>query len=332
MILQLFTYIRKLIEAQDYVVVPGFGGFVARYRPASIHPVNNEFRPPDKTLAFNRNLTEDDGLLRAILIKSEGLAPNEARKRIEEFSRQLLQDLEEKKMISMPGIGRIYVDIEGRVRFRQDEDSHLLPASFGLPVFTANPILRKAIVDTRPALSVAEDEIPSHKPKIPLWGWIAAAIFAGILLLTALFSITPLNHQARELMGWTPDSAIYVEAEAAPALSINDIDWMIAHIELSPVQKLPPEVQMPYEVSVNHDIPKGYFVVVGSFSKSKRAQKYSDKLRQENWKVFVFPQSENGFYRVAIYISDSNPFETSQMLREIRQTYQPDAWVVKNEK
>ena len=329
--MQLFTYIRELIETHDYVVVPGFGGFVARYEAAQIHPVSNEFRPPGKKLAFNRNLSEDDGLLRAMLIKSEGLEPGEAQKSIERFSRQLLEDLEEKKMISMPGIGRIYTDLEGRLRFRQDEDAQLLPASFGLPVFTAGPILRKKIIDTRPAIAVAEDEAPARTRKIPLWGWLAAAIFAGILLLTALFSISPLSHQARELMGWTPDSAAAAEVEAAPALSLSDLDWMMEHVELSPLQKLPPEVQMPYEVSVNHEIPKGYFVVVGSFSKSKHAQEYAAELRQEEWEVYVFPQSENGFHRVAIYISESNPFETSQLLREIRQNYQPDAWVVLNE-
>lgn len=331
MILQLFTYIRKLIEDHDYVVVPGFGGFVARYEPAQIHPVSNEFRPPDKTLAFNRNLSEDDGLLRAVLIKNEGLEPDEARKQIEHFSQRLLEDLEEKKMITMPGIGRIYVDVEGRIRFRQDEDAHLLPAAFGLPVFAADPILRKKIIDTSPALSLAEDEVPTRIRRIPARAWMAAAIFAGILLLTALFSISPLSHQARELMGWTPDSASATEVEAAPALSLTELDWMMEHVELSPLRNLPPEVQMPYEVSVNHEIPKGYFVVVGSFSKDKHALKYATELRQEEWEVYVFPQSEKGFYRVAIYISDSNPFETSQLLREIRQNYQPDAWVVLNE-
>ena len=329
--MQLFTYIRKLIEEHDYVVVPGFGGFVARYEPAHIHPVSNEFRPPNKSLAFNRNLSEDDGLLRAILIKSEGLEPDEARKHIEHFSRQLLEDLEEKKMISMPGIGRIFVDVEGRIRFRQDEDAHLLPGAFGLPAFTAAPILRKKIIDTSPAIATAEDESPARKHKIPARLWMAAAIFAGILLLTALFSISPLSHQARELMGWTPDTAAATEVEAAPALSLTELDWMMEHVELSPLRNLPPEVQMPFEVSVNHEIPKGYFVVVGSFSKGKHAQEYAAELRQEAWEVYVFPQSEKGFHRVAIYISDSNPFETSQLLREIRQNYQPDAWVVRNE-
>ncbi len=329
--MELFIYIRKLIEEHDFVVIPGFGGFLARYEPARIHPVSHELRPPNKALAFNRNLTEDDGLLLSALIKNENIDPELARKRIEEFSSELNQELEENKMLSLPGIGKIVLDLEGRVRFIQDEESLLLPQSFGLPVITASPILRQKIIDTQPAIPRSEEENQPSVRRLSTRKLAAAAILLGILLITALFTVSPARKEVKELMGWSPDTAVKALPDGRAVLSACDIDWMMENVEASGLSALPPEVRTPYEVSVNHQIPKGYFIVVGSFARENRAKNYAMQLKKDGWEVYVFPQSERGFHRVAIYISDSNPFETSQLLREIRSTYQPDAWVVLNE-
>ena len=56
-------YVSDLLHRHDCVIVPGFGGILANYRPASIHPTQHLFQPPSKRLVFNRSLTGNDGLL-----------------------------------------------------------------------------------------------------------------------------------------------------------------------------------------------------------------------------------------------------------------------------
>ena len=56
-------HIVKLLHDHNYVIVPGFGGFVTNYQPAKVHPTSFIFNSPSKSVAFNVNLTSNDGLL-----------------------------------------------------------------------------------------------------------------------------------------------------------------------------------------------------------------------------------------------------------------------------
>ena len=57
------AFIRELLFGHDCVIVPGFGGFIGNYTPASIDKSSGTFYPPVKQISFNRNLNHNDGLL-----------------------------------------------------------------------------------------------------------------------------------------------------------------------------------------------------------------------------------------------------------------------------
>ena len=69
----------ELLRAHDCVILPGFGGFVSGYAPASVHPVTHVFQPPHKHVLFNRNLKTDDGLLLNRLLPNLLLSYQEGR-------------------------------------------------------------------------------------------------------------------------------------------------------------------------------------------------------------------------------------------------------------
>ena len=51
--IELAQHIEALLLENDCVIVPGFGGFVAHYAPATHVKEENLFLPPTRTIGFN---------------------------------------------------------------------------------------------------------------------------------------------------------------------------------------------------------------------------------------------------------------------------------------
>ena len=75
--------ISELLYRYDCVIVPGLGGFVANYKSATIQPIQNTFSPPSKSISFNKNLNNNDGLLANFIAQQEAFGFDDASKKIE---------------------------------------------------------------------------------------------------------------------------------------------------------------------------------------------------------------------------------------------------------
>ena len=60
---ELTKHIESLLLKNDCVIVPHLGGFVTHYMPARWVKEENLFLPPYRSVAFNAQLTVNDGLL-----------------------------------------------------------------------------------------------------------------------------------------------------------------------------------------------------------------------------------------------------------------------------
>ena len=79
------TYISDLLYRHNCVIIPGLGGIITNYRSAQIHPVSHILRPPSKSIRFNVNLQEDDGLLANYVSSCESISFASAQNRIKRF-------------------------------------------------------------------------------------------------------------------------------------------------------------------------------------------------------------------------------------------------------
>ncbi|MDD4848379.1 MAG: hypothetical protein PHR53_06435, partial [Bacteroidales bacterium] len=61
--MDLGKYIVELLQSHECVVLPGLGGFITRHEGATIHPGQNLCTPPTRTVLFNDQLVNNDGLL-----------------------------------------------------------------------------------------------------------------------------------------------------------------------------------------------------------------------------------------------------------------------------
>ena len=61
--MQFENLIKDLLYSNDCVVLPGLGGFIAKYKGATLNTSLHTVYPPQKTIGFNPQIKENDGLL-----------------------------------------------------------------------------------------------------------------------------------------------------------------------------------------------------------------------------------------------------------------------------
>ncbi|MEJ6582612.1 MAG: hypothetical protein QNL61_06040 [Crocinitomicaceae bacterium] len=126
------THIGNLLLRHNCVIVPSFGGFVAKQVSAKINYSSGKMTPPRKSLLFNKQLINNDGLLINELAQSNGLtfeiASNEVKQKVSEWNALLKSG----NRIELDCVGFLFLDAEKNLCFEQDRFFNLLLQSFGL--------------------------------------------------------------------------------------------------------------------------------------------------------------------------------------------------------
>src|SRR3954469_6985215 len=113
-------HISELLYEHDCVIVPDFGGFVANYASAKIHPTQHTFIPPSKNIIFNKNLKNNDGLLANRIVVSEKANYPEALKYIGHFVENAAFQLKKGAKVKIEEVGTLYLDVERNIQFEPD--------------------------------------------------------------------------------------------------------------------------------------------------------------------------------------------------------------------
>lgn len=143
------AHIEKLLFLHDALVIPGFGGFTATRTPAATDYVGGVVHPPAKTLAFSENLTIDDGLLTADIADTHSILTEDAGNAVSEFVEKMRQLLDQREIITLPGVGRLYKNYVQKIQFLPDA-TNFNAASYGLPPLQFSPIARSREVEQAP--------------------------------------------------------------------------------------------------------------------------------------------------------------------------------------
>lgn len=137
----LSRHIELLLLNHDCVVVPGFGGFIANTAPATCTTGDEfQFAPPSRTIAFNRNLTSNDGLLvQSYMQTYETSYPNALRQMQKEVE-QMMDQLAVLGSYRMDRIGVFTQNIKGSIEFCTDTQRLPSPVIYGLGGFTLKSV------------------------------------------------------------------------------------------------------------------------------------------------------------------------------------------------
>lgn len=121
-----------LLLRNNCVIIPSFGGFVANNVSAKVDVKNGLITPPTKALSFNKNLSNNDGLIVHHLAKEKHISFDEAQQLIALEVQQIKASLKEEKRVHFHNVGFLYINSAGKIAFEQDRFFNLLLSSYGL--------------------------------------------------------------------------------------------------------------------------------------------------------------------------------------------------------
>ena len=350
-------HISSLLFDHECVIVPGLGGFVSNYTPARIHPVQHLFQPPYKTILFNPELKNNDGLLANFIAKNEKISFSDALAITSEFSRNTLSDINSGKRIKLEQIGVLYAGNEGRLLFDQDEKVNYLKASYGLSSFISPMISRKyRKVYKKPETKYINRHEPGNtKNRKQAVVWALALIplfliFGWILIETQMWkdlsrsetSFVPAISEQIADSGPTENEESNIEnpelteiksipIKTEEASFIPDLNNTETPKEVAPE----PEVKVEIKVETPHQPPpqniqqKMYYIIGGSFKSIENAESLILSYQERGYdKSCVIGQAANGFHRVSIsaYLRKNDAITELNIVRE---NLNPDAWVLR---
>lgn len=173
----LSPYIKQLLYRNDCVILPNFGGVMAQYASAQVHPIQNVFTPPHKTLAFNKSLVHNDGLLVSEIVRFSGVTYEAATISIHQFVRKLENDLSSKGQAVITGVGKFFYDVEHNLIFESFEENNYLTNAFGFDRFVAKPVMRREEV-----IHQLENVAPKKKSR-GRFGWAGFGVLLAVIVI-----------------------------------------------------------------------------------------------------------------------------------------------------
>ena len=321
------------------MIIPDFGGIVANYQPAKMHPVTYMFNPPAKSLAFNVNLRHNDGLLLYKIVAAEQITAQEAEKKLKAFVADIRQTLSENKTYKLFTIGRLLNDIEGNIQFIPDANENYLQEAYGLFTINTAPVLRKKDDTIKHLQPNTETILKPVKSKRRYW-LAAASVFLFLLAgfqysfltqneknnLAETFSVQNFLHKERviarhyDIANVTINTAFTHSYRSTDTLHIDTtttepgISHTDLHVETQPTPAFSATAK--------------YLMIAGVYAKKEMTEEISAMLRAKNYASEIV--IKNNMYMIA------SPIPENVNMVQYRQTFADatgihDAWVMKNQ-
>lgn len=169
-VLLLSRMIKELVLENDRVSLPGLGVFVCEYVPASFSDKGFVINPPYKRIYF-RSKKEDDGLLVSFYAGKNGVDMDVAEKFVEDAVSDIRKELESKRSMEFPGLGKLRSTKENTLFFVADQDLDIYPDGFGLVSVSLKSSESEDIPESVPATSAAPaasaTSVPPEVPAAP---------------------------------------------------------------------------------------------------------------------------------------------------------------------
>lgn len=137
------SHIHDLLILHDCVIIPELGGFVTNYQSAEITE-NNIFIPPRKAIAFNPQLSANDGLLANTISSIEGISYNTAMDEIAKFVATVKKGLKAEGFFMLPDIGKLKNSSNGLISFSPYKTNNF--SAIGLSSFQVNPLIQEKLI------------------------------------------------------------------------------------------------------------------------------------------------------------------------------------------
>lgn len=324
------VYIADLLFHHDSVSIPGLGSFKKAYKSAAIEYVQGQVVPPTSTIIFNPNLPIDDGLLINYVKKKQNTSLLAAENKVTDYVNDLKNRIEKKEFIVFEGLGRLFKDFEGKLKFLP-EGTNFNTDSFGLPKLNFYPIARTEITPSEPLTSSVATEKMSNS--IADWftrNLIWLIIATSILIVMAIYFLI-INNQpiAKTPVAETPTERINI----SPGDSDSDYEIIDDNYDDEDAA-IPADSETTFtEEEESSEVPnlapeqKSAIIIVGKFGKVSNVQKLVKDIYEMGYEPYT--HKEGKLTIVGIQMLYENEDKVYSTLEKIRNKFEPDARILK---
>ena len=288
-------HIAFLLTQHECVIVPGLGAFIVTSSERAIISRWGFFLPPERTLDFDSEINDDDGLLVNAIIEKEKISREKAQFFIYQFVTSTLQSLEEGDELHVRGVGTLYMK-DHKQLFRADKTLSCNANYFGLNRFSL-PFLKdlpKQENMPKPVKVFQEDsndenELIPVRRKSPLYFSLVVLVIIALCIIIPF----PLNNDR-----FSPESK---NQSYSMQDSINEEDSVPEN-----------EIQLPADLSLANSengnakatslvrvTSLDYYIVIANFPDESSAKKKLSEVQAKGFdKAAILSTDEK--YRVYI--------------------------------
>ena len=310
--MQITTYINDLLYRYECVIIPGFGALLTQYQSAKIDSENKTFYPPSKTLSFNRQLQTNDGLLANYIASVEKCTYETSLQKLRNYTGKLSLQLSEGEFVSLSNIGDFHLNEENSVQFVPSSKQNFSTESFGLTSIVTSKVIReidKEIVEPleekAPVYLIPERHVKKSYLK-----------YAAI----ALVAISIAGFSGMKLYEGEVQKYNFAEKQKANSIVENQIQEATFSFE-NPL----PILNITFKKQTGK-----YHIIAGAFRFESNADKKIQQLREKGFTPTLIGVNKYGLHQVA-YESFQERLDALKNLRKIKNTQNPDAWLLVKE-
>ena len=310
--MQITTYINDLLYRYECLIIPGFGALLTQHQSAKIDRKNQTFYPPSKTLSFNRQLQTNDGLLANYIASVEKCSYETSLQKLRNYTGKLSLQLSERKTVSLDNIGDFYLNEENSVQFTPSSKQNFSTASFGLTSFVTPKITREVDTET---VETLEEKVPVYilPERRAKTSYLKYAAIALVAISIAGFSGMKLYEGEVQKHNF---------AEKQKANSIVEIQIQEATFS---IENPLPILNITFKKQTGK-----YHIIAGAFRVEANADKKIKQLREKGFTPTLIGVNKYGLHQVA-YESFEERLDALKNLRNIKNTQNPDAWLLVKE-
>jgi hypothetical protein len=326
------NYISELLFENDCVILPEFGGFIANYSPAKIHPVHHTFVAPSKEIAFNLSLKSNDGLLAKHVAQSLSISYIEANQLVLKYVEECKQKLYSEKKLNFEKIGTLTIDSQNKIVFTAENSVNFLLDSFGLEDFVSPAIKRDDIqqrLEKKFKDRVVVQKTEKRRYKKLYWTAGITLPLAGLIIWGA-FNMDTVNDLSKNYTSFVP--SFFKSKTEAPVKKSNPI-------KAEELKVVPKTLETKTEVKTEENSPKtevkettsnieSFFIIGGCFKIEQNALNLIEQLKGKGFDAKLVGQNNDGLYRVA-YSGFTDKSAAESELSKIKSSDNPGAWIMK---
>ncbi len=323
--MRITAHIISLLYRYECVVIPEFGAFLTQRKPAQIHQTTHAFYPPKKSISFNRQLKDNDGVLANYIAKVEGISYQQSLSKIHDFVDNMNESLESHGQIHFDKIGTFYTR-DGKILFQAFLQTNYLLEAFGTDSYTAEEIVREKTmrVSAEERVSVLQapqneqeegsakeihPEADKDKKKKPVY-WRYAAV--GLLAI-GLGGFLTANWYSSEIEAH--NLAAQKQAEQQIEKRIQQATFVMEN----------PLPEVIFKVTTERG---KYHIVAGAFRQKENAQDKLNQLKKQGFAHAAYIGANKYGLHQVVYDSYKDRGKAVAELYKIKRQDNSSAWLL----